>query len=383
MIYLCHHCSHTGFAVQCTNCLSNDSNNHIPLNPKFYPEFQYQSKGLITDALFKKKDESKLKAALERILMKYNKMKHPYFINFFYINNYLSPEAPKEITNTHSDYNSSYSELDLFYKNLVIKGFTELEDHPHLLHKLLLTTGFEALYIGFRKEIDRHIKGSLEESLESWIDETGTAFRRDLPLLLYYLWTKQTNDFNLPFNQKAEEDLSIPLINLNDLHRIQGLCEGLYYKILINRLDSKLTRFDPDKFITIHHVDAMDGYTFEDFLVSLFTTIGYDVEGTKRTYDQGADLFVNKFGQKTVIQAKNYTGSVGNSAVQQALAAKTFYQCDHAMVVSNSYFTKSAIELAETACVSLIDRDKLKEYIKDYNQMLINDIGDTKEILSL
>ncbi|WP_251363054.1 restriction endonuclease, partial [Escherichia coli] len=52
---------------------------------------------------------------------------------------------------------------------------------------------------------------------------------------------------------------------------------------------------------------------------------------------------------------------------------KTFYGCHEAMVVTNSYFTRSAKELAESALVRLIDRDELQKYLDDYNQKIIED----------
>jgi restriction system protein len=376
MIYICNSCNHTFFTLVCERCGLTEIKEHIPLDPKFYPEFQYQSKGFIKDLIVKKKEVAQIQETLEDVLAKYARLKNPYFINFVHITNYGHTKTPEEINNKWAKHNGSYSELDLFYQTLLMKGFIELKELPHLLHKLLLTTLFEATFLGFKKEIERHIKNTLELTLESWIDETGFAFRQELPLLLYYLWTKDRMMFGLPFNLIAAQDIKTPLIDPDKLQKILEQCETIYYKILVNRLDTKLTRFNPETFVTIHHIDAMDGYSFEDFLVELFREIGYEVEGTKRTGDQGADLFVQKFGQKTVIQAKNYIGSVGNSAVQQALSAKQFYQCDHAMVICNSYFTKSAMELAEAANVLLIDRDKLKMYIEDYNQALIGDAND-------
>ena len=115
----------------------------------------------------------------------------------------------------------------------------------------------------------------------------------------------------------------------------------------------------------------MSGFEFEDFLAELFRTIGYDVQMTKRTGDQGADLFVEKFGKKTVIQAKNYSDNVGNAAVQQALGAKAFYSCDHAMVVTNSCFTSSAKSLAEAAGITLVDRKELESYLDEYNRAIM------------
>ena len=41
------------------------------------------------------------------------------------------------------------------------------------------------------------------------------------------------------------------------------------------------------------------------------------------------------------------------------------------MVVTNSYYTKSAKELASAAGVRLVDRDGLQSYLDDYNQKLI------------
>lgn len=377
MIYICNHCNHTYFTPICSKCGQAEAKDHIPLDPKFYPEFQYQSKGLIKDLIVKRKEVAQIQDTLESVLIRYKTLKNPYFINFIYINNYADKGASKEITHTNAVYDGTYSDLDLFYQTLLRKGFNELSDHPHLLHKLLLTTWFESLYIGFTKEIVRHINQTLEETLESWIEETGFVFRQELPLLLYYLWSKDRTFFSLPFNSKAEEEINTPLISHEEYKKILGYCETIYYKILVDRLDIKLTKFDPDIFVTIHHIDAMNGYEFEDFLVTLFGAIGYEVEETKRTGDQGADLFVEKFGQKTVIQAKNYINNVGNSAIQQVLSAKQFYQCDQAMVISNSYFTKSAIELATATKVLLIDREKLKKYIDEYNQALI---GDTNEM---
>lgn len=121
----------------------------------------------------------------------------------------------------------------------------------------------------------------------------------------------------------------------------------------------------------MYHVDAMNGYDFEKFLAEIFQTAGYDVEGTKLSGDQGADLFVTRFGKKIVIQAKNYSGSVGNTAVQEAISAKSFYACDEAMVVTNSYFTKSAIELANAVSVRLIGRPDLQKYLDEHNQRII------------
>ena len=56
----------------------------------------------------------------------------------------------------------------------------------------------------------------------------------------------------------------------------------------------------------------------------------------------------------------NYQGKVGNSAVQEAVAGKSYYDCDEAMVITNSVFYPGAIVLAKANDVTLIDGTQLK-----------------------
>ncbi len=240
-----------------------------------------------------------------------------------------------------------------------------------LLDKLLQTTTFNSVYAGFSRELTKHIKGDLHETLRSWIEEAGTTFRADLALFYFYLWENDISFSSVQFNVDAPSKPGTPLMPLAEFRNGLGLCERIYFDIEVRRFGSQLEHFNPNRFITMYLVDGMDGFEFEAFLVNVFQTIGFDVKETKKTADQGADLFVSRFGKTMVIQAKNYTGSVGNAAVQQAISAKAFYGCDEAMVVTNSYFTKSANELATTAGVRLVDRDALQGYLDDYNQKLI------------
>ena len=388
MIYQCDTCSRTTFEINCPWCSgvspvktsawgsasstsqAIDIQRMTPLNPSFYPEFQYRSKGVLKDLFGKKKEQTQLNQLLENVLEKYSNLKDPYFTNFIYTSRFSHNNKSEADFSTD---NGTYSELQLFREVLVRKGFNELEELPELLDKLLLTTSFNALYYGFAKEVKRHIKSTLTESLKSWIEEAGTTFRADLSLFLFYIWSNNIEFSSVEFNEKAETTPGVPLVLFDEVKKYLAVCERIYFDILVDRLATRLEHFNPNKFVTMYLVDAMDGFQFEDFLVEIFQTMGYDVKETKRTQDQGADLFVTRFGKDMVIQAKNYSGSVGNSAVQQVISAKTFYGCDEAMVVTNSYFTRSAKELAESALVRLIDRDELQKYLDDYNQKIIED----------
>lgn len=114
--------------------------------------------------------------------------------------------------------------------------------------------------------------------------------------------------------------------------------------------------------------NIVSGEEFELYLKKLYIKLGYRVELTKTTGDQGADLILYKDGLKIVVQAKFYSSPVGNKAVQEVVGAIKFYDADYGIVVTNNLFTKSAIELADANNIELIDKFKLDELReKSYN----------------
>ena len=107
----------------------------------------------------------------------------------------------------------------------------------------------------------------------------------------------------------------------------------------------------------------MRGVEFETFLESVFTALGYTVETTKVTGDQGLDLIVSYRHKRIGIQVKGWADPVGNGAVQEAHTGMTHYKCDAAAVITNSRFTRGAVDLANgTGCI-LIDEYSLPNLI--------------------
>lgn len=119
-------------------------------------------------------------------------------------------------------------------------------------------------------------------------------------------------------------------------------------------------------FIQIEDIDLMNGFDFEKMLGLLFKEMNYDTMVTKSSGDQGADLVLSKLGEKTVVQAKRYFNKVNNKAVQEVVASMKYYNATNGIVVTNNYFTKSAIELADANNIKLWDRDKLIEVLDIY-----------------
>lgn len=107
----------------------------------------------------------------------------------------------------------------------------------------------------------------------------------------------------------------------------------------------------------------MRGGQFENFLAEVFSALGYEVEQTGKSGDQGVDLIVHQGGYRIAIQAKGYVDSVSNAAVQQAFTGRTFHTCDGCAVITNSRFTTSAVAAAmATGCI-LVHEENFEDFV--------------------
>ena len=122
--------------------------------------------------------------------------------------------------------------------------------------------------------------------------------------------------------------------------------------------------------------DRMDGHTFEHYCAGLLRRNGFHhVEVTRGSGDQGIDILAWKHRKKYGIQCKCYSYYLGNKAIQEAYAGMKFYECDVAAVLTNQYFTNSAVALAGKTDVLLWDRAVLEELRKCKKPRLLNLAG--------
>ena len=233
-------------------------------------------------------------------------------------------------------------------------------------------------YLNYKKEmvlriedakllIELHKKELVIRSIQSRIKPLKSKTPRNIAEALIDLYIEKginvkekiqdtLGDFEL-FQQEIEYYCDIETVEQEIIKLIDE------YKIL--EFEQKLKR-SRNTVLSINEVESMNGFEFEDFLVDLFKRAGFMVHQTKKTGDQGADLILEKNGVKTAIQAKRYSGKVGNKAVQEVVAASNFYECNKAMVVTTGDFTNSAIELAKKNNVILKGKKELVDLIELY-----------------
>lgn len=120
----------------------------------------------------------------------------------------------------------------------------------------------------------------------------------------------------------------------------------------------------------IFELDKFSGEKFEFYLKKLFEDLGYQkILTTKKTRDFGVDLIMfDQVGNKIVIQAKRYSGNVGIDAINEAVGTRLPEHANEVWVVTNSFFTKPAIEHAYKNKVKLLNRDSLIDLILKSNK---------------
>lgn len=116
----------------------------------------------------------------------------------------------------------------------------------------------------------------------------------------------------------------------------------------------------------LDRIDYMSGQEFEQFLID--NILPYDgfanINGTPYSGDYGVDILADKNGLKCAIQCKRFNQKVSPKAIQEVTAGRKHYKCDKAIVITNSYYTENAKQLAEDNKIELLDRDYIIKMAK-------------------
>jgi len=249
------------------------------------------------------------------------------------------------------EFSNLYDLLNLKYNLDVSK-----KDLSHLLF-ILFNKKEEENKLNKYNELKEMVLSEHPETIEDYIDVYLKHFyeydRRILPLFKKLLNEKE---FNI-------DDLSSLIKERKKIMDINGFETNLY-------------KINDDKLID---VEEMSSSEFENFLKELFILMKYKVDNTKIGIDKGANLIIEKLGEKTAVQAKSFLDFVKEKDIQDVLKAKEYYYCDSAMIVASSFFTKDAIELAIKNNVKTWDGKKLKQMIEKLRISTSDDIKDVEK----
>lgn len=205
-----------------------------------------------------------------------------------------------------------------------------------------------------KRTIDLIERAGLAESINNFITRFGLGQEKSRNV-----WRYENYVIDWHRIRYLKDDFANKGIKLSDLEM----------KIVLSHYINKREYDFTSKSIEVRQYDfeKLSGSEFEKFLYRLYTAMGYAVHLNGKAGDQGGDLIAIKDQERLLIQAKCYKDwSVGNKAVQEAVAAKNHYNCNRAAVITTSNFTKQAIELAKTNNVELVPRQLLQKMILNY-----------------
>ena len=134
---------------------------------------------------------------------------------------------------------------------------------------------------------------------------------------------------------------------------------GVMGCLLLLRLGLKLVA--RRRFAAVRDVDRMTGLEFEQYIAGLLRKNGFRNVCLTEKYDLGVDIIAEKDGTRWGIQTKRYIGLVKADSVRQVVTGLRLYDCDRAMVITNSVYSAVAQRLAASNDCLLIDRSGLNQ----------------------
>jgi restriction system protein len=188
----------------------------------------------------------------------------------------------------------------------------------------------------------------------------------DLSTELYIDDVSKLTEYEHEYRTKAEEYSNKNHVSV--FYSLKHIQDGFYdygqfFMVPVSEKDiDLLTRtYAFNHLLGIHYISDIKiitpnitGHEYEYECARYLESKGFiNIEVTKGSGDQGIDVIAVKDGKRYGIQCKHYSNSVPNKAVQEAYAGAEFYGCDVAAVMTNSTYTKSAIELAQSIGVEL------------------------------
>jgi Holliday junction resolvasome RuvABC ATP-dependent DNA helicase subunit len=104
---------------------------------------------------------------------------------------------------------------------------------------------------------------------------------------------------------------------------------------------------------------SMTAIAFKEFTVSLFREMGYTVEITPGTSDNGIDLLLRKNNQLIAVQCKQWSAPVGEPVVRDFYGVLMSSGAHSGYIVTTSTFTSHAYSFAEGKPIQLVDLEAL------------------------
>ena len=110
---------------------------------------------------------------------------------------------------------------------------------------------------------------------------------------------------------------------------------------------------------------SLKGLGLEYIIGDLYRKLGYKIEHTSRTGDEGVDLILKKDNIATIVQCKGYKNQVGPSVVRELYGTLKSCGVGNAILVCPAGFTRGAKATAVGKNIQLISSHELIAMVKE------------------
>ena len=115
----------------------------------------------------------------------------------------------------------------------------------------------------------------------------------------------------------------------------------------------------------VEHWMSLGGLEFEHEMAALCRRLGYTVQSTPTSGDQGIDLILRKDGRTTIVQCKSYQAPTGPAIVREIFGAMVAFGAANAIVACTGGFTRGAKKFARGKPIILLSARELVQLAED------------------
>ena len=109
----------------------------------------------------------------------------------------------------------------------------------------------------------------------------------------------------------------------------------------------------------LEHWMSLSGAAFERELATLYRRLGYRVESTPSSGDQGVDLVLRKDGKTTVVQCKGHQARVGPAVARELLGSMVDFGADSGILACTGGFTRGVKDFVRGKRIKLVSASDL------------------------
>ena len=185
------------------------------------------------------------------------------------------------------------------------------------------------------------------------LSQNGYGFKEGIPYFWFREILKSFESIDIFFS-KWEQYIRInPIIRDEILGKDRKLQFEDWYLFIASMVEKSCINLI-DEYKYENNLNNQKGIAFENQCMKILISKGWRVEETPKSGDQGIDLIASIEKYRLCIQCKDHKKPIGNKAVQEVSAGKKYWNGTHAILVSQSGYTKSAYKLAAANNVLLI-----------------------------